>query len=400
MLVQYLTKGSTVEVTSDEDELKGVWFEATVLGFFGLPNSEKEEILVEYKSILADENSSAPLREYVDMSLVRPVPPKEKIERFELNDPVDASHKDGWWTAAITGVLEDSRYKVTFQNPPEELEFGISDLRFHRDWVKGNWVRPGRKQETKKSGDGESGQRKKGGSPSKKPISTPTGVSPARSLQQCGEMREKQDMPMQTPVNGTPTNQTETQSLPFVKTSLLWGKIESMDIFQRIPQAPHFSPLEKERESSRERLAIGCMVTFSRMAEKTSWLHIDDPRSTFDEILETLSDAEKHGFDVQPVRDRLTELLLMKDKKEKLEAQVADIGNQIMMHNTDRENTDGKIEEINKQIAEIQDKISLAISRKEVKDREIDCLRSQLEDTQVDMMNAHNAFFSIASKPL
>ncbi|OIT06704.1 PREDICTED: DUF724 domain-containing protein 10-like [Nicotiana attenuata] len=334
------------------------------------------------------------------MSLVRPVPPVEKVERFELYDAVDASHKDGWWTATITGVLEDSRYKVTFQNPPEELEFGISDLRFHRDWVQGNWVRPGRKQETKQSGDGESTQRKTGGRPQKKPISTPTGVSPAHSLKQCGEKREKQDMSMQAPVNVTPTTQTETQSLPFVKTSLLWGKIESMDIFQRILQKPHFSPLKKERESSRERLAIGCMVTFSRLAEKTSGLHIDDPRSTFDEILETLNDLEKHGFDVQPVRDRLTELLLMKDKKEKLEAQVADISNRIMMHNTDTENIDGKIEEINKQIAEIQDKISLAISRKEVKDCEIEGLRSQLEEPQADMLNAHNAFFSIASKPL
>lgn len=139
----HLTKGSTVEVTSDEEGFKGVWFEATVLGASS-PGSKSKEVWVEYKSIVAEENGSELLKEVLHVSFVRPVPPVEKIERFELYDVVDAFHKDGWWTGVVTRVLEDSRYQVTFDNPPDELEFGVSELRFHQKWVKGKWVRPGK----------------------------------------------------------------------------------------------------------------------------------------------------------------------------------------------------------------------------------------------------------------
>ncbi|KAJ8573678.1 hypothetical protein K7X08_010189 [Anisodus acutangulus] len=931
----HLTKGSTVEVTSDEEGYQGVWFEATILGVSS-PTSKKKRVLIEYKNILAEENGSDPLRELVNISFVRPVPLVEKVESFELYDVVDASYKDGWWTGVITRVVEDSsRYQVTFNNPPDELEFGVSELRFHKQWVKGKWVRPGKQrtgslmfsvgkdvevlfdrddrrdawfpatvlehcengsflvesyrtksekkaaiekvtvdsfhirpfpplitrkkfnllekvdalydyawwsgvitrelagskyivyfkntkkekefsdsdlrphmdwkdgqwftnrdtpipsdcqtngsndaslsqkdvplgrsstmneiseestqhsiknienlnetpstdaiplsncdaaspqplelpkdtsleacklsskpskkprtkspfsqpspkteyaemkssvpvagdeqprirswqnrtrkrcqelgegkggtleklrglksptrgnkgiaienaadvtpkrstrketdvpviiglectkvrsskakksrpvsnesleaigdqkqidaavdgmqidatvdgiQETNHLGDGESSQKRRRGRPPKKLTSTPTDmkpsgdhskdessgpvelevmviedgkqvevpnqkdgkeqvevpnqkdgkeqvevqmghsrkrgrtkkmaltklsnekavqsssqqhekhyvkrekrlaknsniesqsqgsvdssavktaelnriasdgeevladipcngfddqplakwfeeiqsptsvdgsrVSPAHSPRKCAETREKQDMPMQTPVNGTAATQTETQSLPFVKNTLLWSTIESMDIFKRIPQKPHFNPLENCKESSREGLAIGYMVTFLSIVERTSRLHYDDPRSTIQEILETLSDLETHGFDVELVRDRLTELLLMKDEQEKLETEVADIDNQIITHNTDKEHIDGEIEEINKQIAELQDKLSLATSRKEVKDRELNGLRSKLKDIQAVTKKAHDEFDSLASKPL
>lgn len=207
-------------------------------------------------------------------------------------------------------------------------------------------------------------------------------------------------MPMQTPVNGTPAAQIETQSLPFVKNTLLWSTIEAMDIFRRIPQKPHFTPLEHSKESSREGQAIGYMVTFLSIVERTSRLHYDDPRSTFEEIMETLTDLETHGFNVQAVRDRVTELLSMKDKQEKLGSQVADIDSQIITHNMDKERIDGEIKEINKQIAELQDKLSVATSRKEAKDREIDGLRSKLMGIQAGTMKAHTEFVSLASKPL
>ncbi|XP_059311780.1 DUF724 domain-containing protein 3-like isoform X3 [Lycium ferocissimum] len=824
--LQYLTKGSTVEVTSDEEGFKGVWFEATILGLSS-PTSKKNRVLVQYNNIFADENGSEPLRELLSVSFVRPVPPLETVHSFELYDVVDASYKDGWWTGVVTRVLDGFRYQVTFNNPPDELVFGVTELRFHKKWVKGKWVRPGKQdipipsdcqtngsnncndaslpqkdvplgrsstmneiseekthhsikniedlnetpstdeillsnrdaaspqpleppkdmsleacklsskpskkprtkspfghpsprtenaemkssvtvardeqphirswqnrtrkrcqelgeekggaleklrglkspttgnkgiaienaadvtpkrsmrketdvpviiglectkirsskakksrqinnesleaigdqkqidaavdgiQETNHLGDGESSQKRKRGRPPKKLISIPTDkepsedhskdqssgpvelevmviedgkeqvevpnqkdgkelvevpnqkdgkelvevpnrqdgtelvevpnqkyieelvqvpdqkdgkeqaqvqighsrkrgrtrkvahiklsnekavqsssqqhekhyvkrekrqakslniesqaqgsvdssgvktsesnriasdgeevlaeipyngfddqplakwfeeiqsptsvdgsrVSPARSPKKCAETREKQDIPMQPPVNGTPAAQTESQSLPFVKNTLLWSTIESMDIFRRIPQKPHFNPLENCKESSREGVAIGYMVTFLSIVERTSRLHYDDPRSTIQEILETLSDLETQGFDVQLVRDRLTELLLMKDKQEKLETQVADIDNQLIMHNTDKERIDGEIEEINKQIAELQDKLSLATSRKEVKDREIAGLTSKLKDIQADTKKAHDEYDSLASKP-
>lgn len=137
---EYLTEGSTVEVTSDEEGFEGVWFDGTILNY----SLNKKKVLVEYRSILADDNGSKPLRELVHVSFVRPVPPLEIVECFGLHDVVDASYKDGWWTGVITKVLDDSRYQVTFNNPPDVLEFGVSDLRLHKQWVNGNWVLPGK----------------------------------------------------------------------------------------------------------------------------------------------------------------------------------------------------------------------------------------------------------------
>ncbi|CAN4106534.1 unnamed protein product [Withania somnifera] len=888
----HLKQGSTVEVTSDEEGFKGVWFEGIVLGV----SSKKKKVLVEYKSIVANENGSEPLKELVNISFVRPVPPVELVESFDLNDVVDASYKDGWWTGVVTRVLDDFRYHITFSNPPDELEFGVSELRLHKQWVKGNWVLPGKQrtdslmfsvgknvevsfdkddccdawfpskvvehcengsflveryqtvdkkasidkitvdsshirplpphikrkkfnllekvdafydlawwsgiitreladsryivffkhtkeekelndsdlrphmdwkdgqwfttsryfkkdvplgrsssmneiseertphskkyikdlnephptdeilpeetlqtalpncdaaspqpieppkdmsleacslsskpskkprtkspfghpsprseyaemkisvpvagdelshnhswqnrtrkrcqelgekkggaleklrglkspsrgskgiavenaadvtqkrstrketdvpviiglectkvrsskakrsrlinneslepigdqkqieaaidgiQETFHLGDGKgSSPIKKRGRPSKRrslitsadvepsgdhskdessgpvklpimenedgkeqlevqmghsrkrgrmkkitqtkmsndkavqslsqqhekhyvkrekrqekslniesqaqgsvdssgvktaesnriatdgeeilaeipfngfddqplakwfeEIQSPTYVdglrlSPARSPKQCAEMREKQDMPMQTTVNGTSATRTENQSLPFVKNTLLWTTIEAMDVFQRMPQQPHFNPLEHSKESSREGAAIGLMVTFLSIVERTSRLQYDDPRSTIEETLETLSELETHGFDVQLVRDRITELLLMKDKQEKLKTEIAEIDNQIITQSMDKERIDGEIEEIHKQTAELQDKLSLATSRKEVKDREIDGLRSKLMDIQANTKKTRTEFDSLASKPL
>ncbi|KAG4187737.1 hypothetical protein ERO13_A08G120300v2 [Gossypium hirsutum] len=82
------------------------------------------------------------------------------------------------------------------------------------------------------------------------------------------------------------------QSLPFVKKSPIWRTIESLDVFQIVPQKPHFQPLAESREEFREGSAIGIMVTFASLFDKISMLHFDDPRNTFDSISEGLDDLE------------------------------------------------------------------------------------------------------------
>lgn len=142
---RHLIKGSLVEVTSDEEGFKGAWFLATILK---LPSSSQRnpnvgKFYVEYKSLVSDDDSSRPLREYVSSALVRPVPPIDKHrDPFQIGDLVDAYYSDGWWTGVITKLLHGPRFIVTFQNPPDVIEFGPSDLRFHREWVNGSWVPP------------------------------------------------------------------------------------------------------------------------------------------------------------------------------------------------------------------------------------------------------------------
>lgn len=145
---QLFPVGSLVEVKTDEEGFRGVFFVATVISSSPLSkrkNGRKsfKKLQVEYHNLVASEDGSERLRECVDVSFVRPAPPpQEYFEGFGLNDSVDAFYKDGWWTGIIAQVLEGGRFIVTFPNPPDEIEFGLSELRVHWDWCNGSWFRP------------------------------------------------------------------------------------------------------------------------------------------------------------------------------------------------------------------------------------------------------------------
>lgn len=142
MGVESFTKGSCVEVTSEEEGFTGAWFPAKIID--PSPKKKPNYVYIRYGTLL-NEKTYKPLKECVNSSLIRPAPPQEpeKIQSFELDDVVDAFYKDGWWPGVITKVLqENSRFEVTFSNPPDLLEFGPHNLRFHHDWVQGNWIRP------------------------------------------------------------------------------------------------------------------------------------------------------------------------------------------------------------------------------------------------------------------
>ncbi|KAL0459797.1 UNVERIFIED_CONTAM: DUF724 domain-containing protein 7 [Sesamum latifolium] len=192
----------------------------------------------------------------------------------------------------------------------------------------------------------------------------------------------------------------EQQSLPFVKNTVLWKTIESMEVFQRIPQRPHFQPLENFRESSREGLAIGYMVTFSSVVEKISRLQVNDPKSITDDILETLADLERQGFDVRAVRERVAELLSVKDKQERLVDEVDKLNHQILEHNREKSRIDEEIREINEHIGKLQKKLSLAESAKEKEDDEIAALLARLKETEESINKVGRDFEGIAASRL
>ncbi|KAF3436567.1 hypothetical protein FNV43_RR23659 [Rhamnella rubrinervis] len=138
--------GSEVEVCSDEDGFKGAWFRATIVESPTSSASKKrKKTLVEYKNLVTDDGSRQ-LREYVDSICIRPLPPHVSDHDFEEGDAVDADYRDGWWTGIIRKVLNNSKYRVFFDNPPDVIEFDLINLRLHQDWVGGKWVRSQRQQ--------------------------------------------------------------------------------------------------------------------------------------------------------------------------------------------------------------------------------------------------------------
>lgn len=132
--------GSSVEVKTEGKEVNGVYFSATVIRSATSCTNECEKLYVEYRNLLAQDGSH-PLREYVEVSSVRPAPPLEVVNGFEPNDVVDAFYKGGWCTGVVTRVVEGgNRVAVMLQNRPDELEFGLAQLRAHLEWVDGSWT--------------------------------------------------------------------------------------------------------------------------------------------------------------------------------------------------------------------------------------------------------------------
>ncbi|GAB4830605.1 hypothetical protein Ancab_020371 [Ancistrocladus abbreviatus] len=132
-------KGAIVEVSSEDSGLRGSWYTATILRSI---SRKSNKIFIEYHNLTADDEGKKPLREFVKCVLVRPIPPRESNRKFQLSEEVDAYHNDGWWEGVVTEVLADSRYAVFFRCSREQIDFGESELRLHREWVHGDWVPP------------------------------------------------------------------------------------------------------------------------------------------------------------------------------------------------------------------------------------------------------------------
>ncbi|KAL8260205.1 hypothetical protein R6Q59_028158 [Mikania micrantha] len=64
---------------------------------------------------------------------------------------------------------------------------------------------------------------------------------------------------------------------PFIKRSPAWTAILSLELYQTLPQKPHFSPLKKTKEDHREGEAIALMVTFGNLVQRLSDLQLTDP---------------------------------------------------------------------------------------------------------------------------
>lgn len=452
-----LEKGQQVEVLTQEEGFSDSWYLATVIDppSPSSPNKSSAAVAdfnkyyVEYDAIADDNDTSCPLREFVDARLVRPLPPTTPVDYFSVGDTVDAFYYDGWWVGVVTEDLFKSRFKVKFEAPPVEQEFHFSELRIHLDRVNDQWLkrpnqakekgtsntlvkyvrrrrRPPKVHESLKSGDekivgvriverteekeharediapivielsdttesphesSESGDKctssvgtAKGAKEksyatediasipirmslderineysirrhslpkeSQTFISDKNGqvnVSAAPSIKKSAESgsgkkkgtspellepRGRMDIPtesgvflMETEVDAIATNSTPeidldvNQTLPFKKTTAFWDSIKSMDVFRIFPQNPHFHTLENSDEDCREGLALGQMVTFSRIVKRVSVTYADMSKASMEECLETLVVLEDNGFDVSILRDRLNELIFKKDKQ-------------------------------------------------------------------------------------
>lgn len=205
------------------------------------------------------------------------------------------------------------------------------------------------------------------------------------------------EMQDQTVVQSTAIVPVDNRELPFVKNSLIWQMIESMEVLKQIPQKPHFRPLYNCKEECREGLAIGNMVTFTSLVDRISRLQFGDPKSLLDGYLEALVDLEELGFTVAPVRDRLNALLSIKGRSEQAQNTATDIEIQIAEHDYEKSKIEEEIADIDKKIAELNEKRAVALSKKELKDAEMKLLQSNVDAVKDTLECAREEFEKLAS---
>lgn len=143
----HFSLGSNVEVCSKENGSEGAWFPATILEPPANPSAWKRKtftstkVLIQYKTLVSNEDPTKPLVEHTTVSLLRPAPPVENAdELFQPNDVVDAFYLDAWWPGVVMSIVGD-KYTVGFKNPPDFQELGRNVLRSHWDWDHGVWTR-------------------------------------------------------------------------------------------------------------------------------------------------------------------------------------------------------------------------------------------------------------------
>lgn len=191
----------------------------------------------------------------------------------------------------------------------------------------------------------------------------------------------------------------ENQKFPFVKKSPIWNTIESMEVFQIVPQNPHFYPLFQTKEEYREGTAIGMMVTFAGLSEKISMLQFDDSRRIFDSTLESLLDLEKHGFDVGVLQGRVKELLTVRTEQGHLLDELKDGERNIIELTNESTKLDKEIEEIRKKISELQETLEQSKLKKEAQDVQIARLRSHVDALNERVKSAQHDFEKLAAAP-
>ncbi|XVF29315.1 hypothetical protein REPUB_Repub15cG0110300 [Reevesia pubescens] len=191
----------------------------------------------------------------------------------------------------------------------------------------------------------------------------------------------------------------EGQDLPFVKSLPMWKTVESMEIFQVMPQNPHFHPLVKMKEILREGLAIGHMLSFVSLVHRASNLTVADPRSIFTSILDALPDLEILGFDVKAVRVRTTDLLLMKDRHGHLQDHSKEVELQVMEHSGKLTKLNEEIDANSKMLRELEEKQALLLSRKKSEISQIRSLQESADVTTQDIQVVEYDFESLAGSP-
>ncbi|XP_072988335.1 DUF724 domain-containing protein 6-like [Typha latifolia] len=182
--------------------------------------------------------------------------------------------------------------------------------------------------------------------------------------------------------------------LPFAKSSFIWESIESMEIFRRVPQEPHFLPLEQYCSQFREGMAIGLMVSFANLVASIDKLNIDDDLHLFEEKLNGLVPLEANGFNVQCVRSRLNELLQIKNLQAERKRKKAALEEKILERQGDNDRLNALIHTLDVAIPELEQNLALFRERRNLVMAQRNGNSSDISRLKMDVAEVEKSYFS------
>ncbi|KAG9157069.1 hypothetical protein Leryth_009116 [Lithospermum erythrorhizon] len=190
-----------------------------------------------------------------------------------------------------------------------------------------------------------------------------------------------------------------SQSWPFTKKSGMWKVIESMEVFKKVPQMPHFSPLTRYEEKSREILAINMMMKYSYEIEMISAGSPDD-LSSIQGTLKSLKVLEWHGFNTNPLQVHLNKLLVKMEEEEELKRNLEEVESGIRKCQDEKTEIERKVTDLDGQIKSLAEQIKLLQkqSRAEKSMKDVKDLQLANLETQRDIMTMKLHVFQLARK--
>uniref|UniRef100_A0A0A9BKR4 Uncharacterized protein n=1 Tax=Arundo donax TaxID=35708 RepID=A0A0A9BKR4_ARUDO len=205
-------------------------------------------------------------------------------------------------------------------------------------------------------------------------------------------------MPPAVPNSSTPM---------FSTSSMLLLPNCKMEVFERLPQIPHFCEAWDCPPEFREGKALGLVVSFANMAESIKNMRIQDASQLYQQKMRSLLDLEENGFEIGALKIRVNSLLCVRNRHIDLQNRKASLDKEILkteMVNCDLEQRlkllDMFISGLGEELTQYREttKASL-VMQKAANCLYISKLQVKLHQVEESLMSVETDFNTIAAAP-
>ncbi|EOA36732.1 hypothetical protein CARUB_v10012522mg [Capsella rubella] len=184
----------------------------------------------------------------------------------------------------------------------------------------------------------------------------------------------------------------------FAKKSPFWKTFETNDLYKKVPQSPHFSPLFDANEDIREWSAVGMMVTFYGLLDEVKDLHLDASPSKLSSLSSSFAELEKHGFNVANPQSLISKVSSLQAGRAKKAEERKCLEEKIEAEEVERQKVEEEMAELERKSLELKRQELVAKEKKEAVDKRIIEMKScaetidqEIEDVELEFQTTVSA---------